>query len=302
MWTKAYGPALSLPIYRKLASIFCTRIADSRLRADLEDAYEKFLRGEQQRLLSFKIDYDAQSIADVISARQVLALFQKNTEFVLDEKELEKAAYAKFRAAEAQCLSTDTRFYADVPATDKPHLISALFKAQRLMARMLGPCPTIDKLPLRFGPGSTVTVDKQHGTVQAKLADAPSCSQALAHSPRLPEFLRSLPHWLDCHQEEEYVDDEGYLVARLNLKVQPSELQFVPKKVDSLRSIIKQPTLNTMLQCGIGDYMVGRLKAFGVDLSDQTIQQKRARKGSIDGSLATLDLSSASDTISYWLG
>jgi len=56
-----------------------------------------------------------------------------------------------------------------------------------------------------------------------------------------------------------------------------------------------------MLQCGIGDYMVSRLKGFGVDLSDQTIQQKRARKGSIDGSLATLDLSSASDTISYWL-
>lgn len=40
-----------------------------------------------------------------------------------------------------------------------------------------------------------------------------------------------------------------------------------------------------------------RLRSFGIDLTNQALNQELARKGSIDGSLATLDLSNASDTI-----
>jgi len=59
--------------------------------------------------------------------------------------------------------------------------------------------------------------------------------------------------------------------------------------------------LNGMFQLGIGSYMAARLKRFGVDITDQSRNQKLARLGSIEGGLATLDLSSASDCISIGL-
>jgi hypothetical protein len=55
--------------------------------------------------------------------------------------------------------------------------------------------------------------------------------------------------------------------------------------------------LNTLVQLGIGDYMAARLRKHGVDLSDQTRNQRLAQEGSLTNALATLDLSSASDTI-----
>jgi len=47
--------------------------------------------------------------------------------------------------------------------------------------------------------------------------------------------------------------------------------------------------------------MKKRLGLFGVNLRDQSVNQRYALLGSIDGSLATIDLSSASDTVSYAL-
>jgi hypothetical protein len=61
-----------------------------------------------------------------------------------------------------------------------------------------------------------------------------------------------------------------------------------------------EPTLNGFVQKGVGTYMKDRMKrCVNLDLTDQSRNQDLARKGSIDGSLATVDLSSASDTVSW---
>ena len=62
-----------------------------------------------------------------------------------------------------------------------------------------------------------------------------------------------------------------------------------------------EPSLNGLGQKGIGSYMKKRLGLFGVNLRDQGVNRELALRGSIDGSLATVDLSSASDTVSYAL-
>jgi hypothetical protein len=59
--------------------------------------------------------------------------------------------------------------------------------------------------------------------------------------------------------------------------------------------------LNALGQNGIGSYMKKRLGLFGVNLRDQSVNQRLAFQGSVDGSLATIDLSSASDTVAYAL-
>ncbi len=72
----------------------------------------------------------------------------------------------------------------------------------------------------------------------------------------------------------------------------------VPKKTDIDRCACKEPDLNMFLQKGIGNWFRQCLRRHRINLNDQSINRSLARIGSISGELATLDLSSASDSIS----
>ncbi|DAD52643.1 TPA_asm: RNA-directed RNA polymerase [ssRNA phage SRR7976299_10] len=87
----------------------------------------------------------------------------------------------------------------------------------------------------------------------------------------------------------------------VDVKIVDAKLVFVPKSAKTDRSIGVEPSVNSMFQLGIGSYMAERLAAGGVDLRDQSKNQRLARHGSLTGALATLDLSSASDTVATGL-
>jgi hypothetical protein len=89
--------------------------------------------------------------------------------------------------------------------------------------------------------------------------------------------------------------------GKVKVTLASGKLAFVPKSSKEDRSIVVEPVLNGLIQKGIGSYMKTIFKKKGLDLTDQSRNQKLACIGSIDGSLATVDLSSASDTISYAL-
>ncbi len=80
-----------------------------------------------------------------------------------------------------------------------------------------------------------------------------------------------------------------------------SKVTTVPKDARSDRVIAIEPLLNMFFQKGIGGLMRSRLKQAGCDLNDQTRNQSLAEAGSRDGSLATIDLASASDSVSRGL-
>lgn len=82
--------------------------------------------------------------------------------------------------------------------------------------------------------------------------------------------------------------------------VEGNRLDFVPKNDEVSRSICVEPSLNMFYQLGLGDILVRRLKTlWGIDLEFQQFKNRElARKGSWDGSFATIDLTSASDSIS----
>lgn len=78
-----------------------------------------------------------------------------------------------------------------------------------------------------------------------------------------------------------------------------SRLTTVPKNEDTERTIAIEPLGNMALQLAAGTYLEGTLRMIGLDIKDQQPKNKAmARRGSIDGSLATIDLASASDSIS----
>lgn len=75
-------------------------------------------------------------------------------------------------------------------------------------------------------------------------------------------------------------------------------LSFVPKNAKTDRTIEVQPDLNIFYQRGVGALLRERLLWSGFPVNDQTVNQELARKGSLGNGLVTLDLSSASDTLS----
>lgn len=79
--------------------------------------------------------------------------------------------------------------------------------------------------------------------------------------------------------------------------VQGNVLFTVPKNHEIDRCACKEPDFNMYMQRGAGNEIRSCLQRFGIDLNDQSRNRNLARSGSVDGSLATLDLSSASDSI-----
>nr|UUW21335.1 MAG: RNA replicase beta chain [Sanya fiers-like virus 27] len=103
------------------------------------------------------------------------------------------------------------------------------------------------------------------------------------------EILQESPIW-----------GETLLVSDLSI-VRGNVLFTVPKNTEIDRCACKEPDLNMYLQRGFGDQIRLALRRVGINLNDQSRNRALAELGSRTGSLATLDLSSASDSISYEL-
>lgn len=85
--------------------------------------------------------------------------------------------------------------------------------------------------------------------------------------------------------------------------VSESRVTFVKKDSTQSRSICTEPSLNMFFQLGLGEILTARLRSFfGIDLRRQPQRNVRlARIGSINGSVVTIDLESASDSFSRCL-
>jgi len=85
--------------------------------------------------------------------------------------------------------------------------------------------------------------------------------------------------------------------------VRGSRISFAPKTAEISRTICTEPLCNMLFQKGIGAVLEGRIKqTLGISLADQPDKnQTLARLGSKDGSFGTIDLSSASDSVSLSL-
>lgn len=107
------------------------------------------------------------------------------------------------------------------------------------------------------------------------------------------EFCAWFPTWRDA-EISRAITHGNFRLTR------SSSLSFVRKSRDISRSICTEPSLNMFFQLGLGALLESRLKSyFGISFD---VQQDRNRqlacRGSIDDSVSTLDLESASDCVS----
>lgn len=248
-----------------------------------------FLDGDYLGLINFKFDYTEDFDADdFLYARQIQAFLSKQEWLDLGINK-EEVAFATFMEAENLCEETNRRFRGSLSEVSSD-VHSVLFRTVRKIDSILGDVPSYSELKFSFGPGSTTSVKRARSNPRVKLEAHLSCSHDFVSHAK--EFLAEFPGWTESHVDEQ---------RQLRLYPSHGKLQFVPKSSKTMRSIGVEPTLNGFGQQGIGKYIRQRLRCNGVDLSDQTRNQKLACEGSVTGGLATIDMSSASDTIAYGL-
>jgi len=152
----------------------------------------------------------------------------------------------------------------------------------------------------RSGPGSSVGVEGYSFYAKHFASELTSTSDSLYMVYR---------HYTKCFPEfsnAENIRQENHGSPRY---VQGSNASFVPKTVEVSRMICSEPTVNMFLQLGLGELISKRLQRFfGIDLSVQpSINRYMARLGSLGiggetgNGFATIDLKSASDSISLGL-
>lgn len=265
------------------------------------DACAALRMGDYSAVVLLDPDFRDLCASDQYHLGQVLAFFGKRSDIDIgvDRKAV---ALGKFREAERACELTNECFRAwDAGRFQfRPAVEAALHGAQRKISQLLEPkdgsftCPELRDIRPRFGPGASTQVPKRKACLVSKLRYVPSCSTNLL--PRAYDLLEHLP-W---GYEYERMHTAGVYPHEL-VAVEPACVAFVPKNAKTDRAICTEPQLNGMFQLGLGDLLAGRLRRVGIDIRDQEPNRRASLYASISGALATLDLSSASDTVSLGL-
>jgi hypothetical protein len=161
-----------------------------------------------------------------------------------------------------------------IPFRDICHVITGK------IANVLRELPTASTLlHCTFGPGATTRVAGTKTSAYEKFRESlHTTREAVDFIPVLNRIFPRFPRSYEI--------------------VPGSKVTFVPKNAKTDRPIAIEPDLNIFVQLGIGNYMTRSLLRAGVDLRDQSRNQRLSRQGSIHGDVATVDMSSASDLIS----
>jgi hypothetical protein len=252
-------------------------------------------------LANYQFDYKLPfSVRDFSLARQIHALFQKQQWRDVGLKPFEKAEQ-KFWEMEQRCLEFNRKIDHGQLNADSWRAITA---ARIKIRRILGPVPNFEQLMTSFGPGATTNVKGRVASPRAKLNARLACSRDML--PVVGSLLAQTPLWAWHHSDlplggwEKLERSDKDLLIYPSVEVHPGKLSFVPKDARSMRPIVVEPILNGLAQRAVGSLMKDRmLRTVNLDLTDQTRNQSLARLGSIDGSFATIDLSNASDTVSW---
>ena len=310
MKSKKFHPGLP-GMYRRFASC-ATAICESiysALRSPLGDhAYGLSRKGKFMELVSLSVDpstyEDASSFRRDYLAVELMSKFD-SFDLGIDRQEV---ALQKFRDCEDQCRSTNARltrcYESGIYTPYSPE--SFIWTAREKIAALLGPFQWDEaSTHFAFGPGASTSVRRVNGDAYFKYGVVrPHTTKA--NSLLSLAAVKSSPRWFNHLLGNR--DSSSFLNLPIEQQIEElfeivpgNKVTTVPKNAKTERVIAIEPDLNMYIQKGIGRIIRSRLKRVLVDLDDQTINQKLALEASLTDSFATIDLSSASDTVSLKL-
>ncbi len=202
-----------------------------------------------------------------------------------------QVAKEKFVESEEQCRRTNSlwRSYHRKELKLPPDLEQVFHTARRKIGKVLGENLYAWSELCDFGPGADGSTERGLTSAYNKLS-TPGCITSGAY-PYLNAFceLTTLGRLFTGNIGTGLLDLE---FSRGNA------VTFVPKSAKTDRPIAVEPRWNIFFQKGMGRYIRNRLKHFGVNLDFQGLNQALAIYSSRTGKYATIDLASASDTVS----
>lgn len=228
---------------------------------------------------------------------QLAGLFFK---YPFDDPSIDRdeVALKKFRTSEHKCRRMNQKFRCRRSKVEPPHMDFM----RRWIKKVIGISPNYNSIYSKcdFGPGSAVGCHGKNVDFLTKLdtltitpAAQPVAYAALLHNSHYTNYLvNGRTACLDYDWFASNIDRE---------LVQYNKIVCVPKNAKSNRTIAIEPSLNGFIQKGIDLELRSKLYRIGIDLSKQNLNQALARLGSLDGNYATIDLSSASDSVSIEL-
>lgn len=202
-------------------------------------------------------------------------------------------AYEKWLQAEHECFRTNYRLsrYTEGESHSADEIIDLIRKN---MSRLLGRVPS--SLNYKLGPGSTFGVRGPRVSLPEKLSQLPEMTADAWI------FLRDVRNTAWFRAVQGNLFSECPIFSCDLPLVRGNRFTTVPKDGKTDRPIAIEPGLNLFVQLGLGDAMRSSLNRHGLLLSNsQEIHRNLAQQGSADDSLATIDLSSASDTVAHEL-
>lgn len=269
-----------------------------QLRGDVpRQCLESLLNRDFSGYVSMTIDpstfIDASDFRDAYLATEILSKFP-SWELGLDPKQ---EALKKFDVAERSCEETNNRLRRSYGmASTTISFASVLYSAQRKIGRLLGPFNWDEASQFfAFGPGASFALKRKYGDAYHKFRCKPEVTKACAGLASA--VLLQHPGWLSHLASISGSQDP---LENLTI-VEGNRITTVPKNAKTDRVIAIEPLMNMFVQKGIGAVIRRRLKRVGIDLNNQEQNQLLAREGSELGTLATIDLSSASDCVSLRL-
>lgn len=222
-------------------------------------------------------------------AVQAVAIVKKLKGVIANDSERREATVKKWWEAEHSCYKANQRLYPYLPGTnlERDERISAFIgEVRKVVVELIGASPPSVLHDGRHGPGATFSDRGRKTTVPHKFASIPTLTPGSVWY--LIEFFGTA--W------------GAYTAKRGELSyVKGNRFTTVPKTSIIDRGIAIEPSINVFYQLALGRILRQRLRSsHGWDLDTASNTHKLiAERASSSREFATLDLSSASDTVAY---
>jgi hypothetical protein len=243
-----------------------------------------YSNNEHGQLSSLEFDpFLYNSSTDASNALAATKLLSKAT-FLNLETDKKAIALAKFYESELQCAEANKRILTRNFSCESTN--SVLTRATYLISDILGDFTAEEFIAsCNWGPGATTKIKRRDSNHPIKY-------EFETHiTPTAYEFVKNwfylaYPLWCKNHAKT------GFDLTF------SSKLITVAKNSKTDRTIAIEPGINLWFQKGIGSMIKKRLLRSGIDLKEQRHNQALSRIAAKFNHLATVDFSSASDTIS----
>jgi hypothetical protein len=248
-----------------------------------------FRNGEHEQLAKLEISpLNYRNMAEFRDAYAATKFLSKFKGLTLDY-DLDEVALTKFREFEALCGQTNLRFrHLQSDPSYSGQTVWLHSAVIRKIERVLGEFSSEEFFSQPdWGPGASTLIKRREASPARKFQCETGITRDLNDLIPLSILRAVYPLW------GKHLDEVGYPTFQVGNKV-----ITVPKDATTNRVIAVEPGINLWFQKAVGNMIDRRLRRCGVDLRYQSKNQRLAYKGSLSNLIASVDLSSASDSIS----